>query len=617
MANMLIPFVSVESSVYNEVYNQVIADVSKIIGANHNTLRVLYNSTETVKTDNKANAVLSSDNNTPVTNAIHRLTVRVNEEMDEESIGSSIVNRRDHFPIFRDPEIGVSITPVYIRNNIEFEFSYITPSKADANNMRDLIRMHLSRTLNTFEHDVSYTMIIPEEVEEFITMVHGLKTRLDENPMSLVQYFDAYSNNRVHVITDMVNLPNSLLGVKEKQMRVLGSFGLTNSPPDLEVDNTRNQYRVKFTYFISLDLPKSITMSFPPIIGNKELPVDYLAVISKYNNNRRSRDEKDYLHLGRSNTILSFFNDESMMRKIVDQTYPINVPDYDWYNEPSQIKGYGTIMTVLCTVEESDMRTLFNLKDMGDYAIAPNILKYISRGNHKKVTDMYQSFIYIGLEQEGRHFGSGRIEITEDLDVKLLDEPDLARPIRISIRSCVDPSFLSTVALEEFNQDDDLFEAFLYEYIELGVQMRNSDLDLLTARDNLIKRLIATKFIKLHSEKNYDKIKKLIYIINTDPTLSRMIGRLLVSGLWNLYQLLIGKCICYVDKDESVKLHSESKREVEEETIRRDEYIKYVYKEWKYWELVPNDFYYISREGVFLRGQRTAMAFSVVALREH
>lgn len=488
MPAVAIPLSSTEFSVFNSIYYKIIQDVAQTIEVDPKTLTVLYKNVEYAKTDNETNASILTNDNRPTTVSKKRFMVRVNQEYDEDNLGSTAVHQEEHFPIFEDRTLGVMITPIYIQIPVELEFTYTSPSKSELNTMRDMIRIHLSRTRNIGHHEVEYTMLIPEAIDTFIEDIHKLRERLI--PQSLGDYFMEHSTKRIHPITDMSNESNVRIGVKEKQVRIVGTYDFSPMPDKVDSRTEDNTNTFSFSYRFSVTIPRALSVRYPPMICNRMLPEKYLAFVAE----RRKLDflerNRNINYIGHSNYALSRFEAHRQLENMVDINLPVNIPQFDEFKPRQGHAGYGIVMSFLIEVDETDKKTLFNLNDISPYQIKERVAEFIRQGDYKYLTIPYQSFMYLGLHQEGRHFDNSVLEIDADMTVRSKVELSLFKPVRVTLGLCIDITMLDSHVVARLQQDPDLFLDFLKEYLEVkhnfNELVKNQSLTEITLIDTII-----------------------------------------------------------------------------------------------------------------------------------
>lgn len=553
MANFTVPFVSMETSIYNDIYYKIAHDLSKILNVNKDAKLILYNSMVVGKTDSRDTAKTQTDHNTPLTSSKRRFLVRVTEEFDEASVTGGYINEVEQFPIFEDKDIGVTIAPIYHVVNFTFDFIYRSPSKVEIENMRDHIRLQLARSMHMYVHDVEYTMIIPEFIEDFIIDVH--ECRNDLEPIDLKKYVDKHSTNRMHCITDMSNKENTLLGVKEHQTDVIGEFDFSAVPPVREDDNSKSQFSLAFSYNVQMEVPKNLTVRFPVMIYNTIMKDKYTDILETQRQQKIARQLIANPHVGTVSTIMHNLPTTRVGTYIDDTIYPFNYPAFDEYVPPN-IQGMSCIICLLTTIENK--RNLFNLRDLEDtpYALTDFTLDYI-KNNRDKVTKYGHGLIFIGLCQDTKHYNNSVLEIDEDLNVYSTVDLDPRFTSHVTINGYNDISAMKRNVIQEAYEDNDLFEMFLVEYLELKQTFTGkSDTDKVL-RDNRLTQWLVKKIFQLVQEDNNERLLRLFKIVCTDSMTSNLLGYQLVYGYEDLLLELYKRDICYITRNASVKLFSD------------------------------------------------------------
>lgn len=444
------------------VYQKIIQDIVKTIKIPYGTLVILHKDIETTLTDSRANAV-TDNSNLPSTISKRRIVASVNESYNEDELTTTPVHQLSSYPIFQDQEITTYVYPIYVKTDIDIEFSYISPSKIEATRVRDDIRIRLSQMRNIEIHDIEYTILLPSVIEEFIADVYDLKNRL--YPQSLEDYFREHTTKRLYPITDMVDTTNVKLGIHEKQIRIIGLYDFSSMPEKIEVDNENNNYKISFTYKLSIDVPKAIAIKYPVMICNRPLPSKYLSFIEDRRNNPSEESSRDINYTSNALYNLSIFETHRELENRVDIKLPINIPRFDEFHVRMVHKGYGILASILTDVNEDDKRSLFNLREIEPYYIPEVLLEYIANEGRELVTSPYSTFMYFGLHQEDRHFDNSILTIDESLNVSSIVDLDLRRPVRVTIGYILDLDLLNTRALDNLLSNYKLLCLFINEHL--------------------------------------------------------------------------------------------------------------------------------------------------------
>lgn len=525
-------------------YSKIVQDIVDNIKIPYGALVVMHKDIEVSLTDNKANAVSQGGDNLPSTVGRRRVQATISEDYNEDELTTTAVHQPSAYPIFRDDDVNVYVFPVYVKSDITIDFSYSSPSKTEATRIRDDIRLRLSQTRNINMHELDYDILIPEVVEDFIADVYDLKSRLV--PQNLEDYFREHATKRVYPLTDMGNTANTKLAVKEKQIRIVGVYDMSSMPEKLETDNENNNYRVKFSYKFSMDVPRAIAMRYPVMIGNRPLPAKYIEFIEQNRINSQEEYKKELNYTG-SLRALSYFEAHRQLEDRVDIKLPMNIPGFDEFNLRQGHKGYGIVVSFLSQVNEDDCQGLFNLTDIDPYCIPDTLLNYIRDTERRYMTRPYGSFLYIALHQEGKHFDNGILEIDQDFNVRSKVKLDLMKPVRVTISVCIDLSYLEKDVLERLFINPDVYYIFLAEYINAYNNFKTEQQPLIT--DNGFYRDLLFMLNRYLGLGRLDVIKNVLSIVTRDHYIHRTLGRYLLSGALDTYKNLTKKNLITIDPD--------------------------------------------------------------------
>lgn len=449
-------------TILNNAYFKIINDVVEVTKIPHSVVVAVHKDIDYTLTDNKTNVTEIEKKNLPSTASLRRIRANISEEYNEDSLTTTPIHQVSAFPIFEDRDIGVFIFPIYVKSDVTIEFNYFTPSKTEANRIRDDIRIRLSQTRNIGLHDIEYTILIPEIVEDFIEDVYKLKNRLV--PQSLENYFRSHSTKRMHLITDMANKENTRIGIYEKQVRIVGLFDFNSMPEKVEADNENGNYRLSFSYKLSFEVPRAIGLRYPVMICNKLLPQKYFrfiedAKINSFEERKRNLGYTWSLHA------LSHFEAHRQLENRIDINYPINVPAFDDFNVRQVHKGYVIIASFLTEIDETDKRTLLNLKEIDPYYIPDKLTKFLTNGEYQYISKPYMSFLYVGVHQEDTFFDF-YTDIDSNLTVRSVNKLSLMKPVRVTLSMIIDLTMLDKNAINRLFNKKDILLLFIAEWLE-------------------------------------------------------------------------------------------------------------------------------------------------------
>ena len=531
----VIPISGISKTIQQNVYFKIIKDIVDSIDIPYNSLIVVHKDIETTLTDNTPNTTNLHNSNTPTTISKRRIVAKIEEDYDEEEVTTLTPYENLSYPIFIDNDINTYIHPLYIKTNITISFSYVSPSKSEANRIRDTLRINISKMRNINIHELEYNILIPTEVEDFIADIYDLKSRLFSQPLE--DYFREHSTKRVFLLTDTANKENASLAIYEKQIRIIGTFDINSIPEKLEIDNENNNYTITFNYNLSLDLPKFFILKYPVTICNRLLPPKYLRHIEELKLNTKEEYKKNlnYTNFGTYN--LSIFEAHRQLENRIDIKFPKNVPIYDEFNIQQGHNGYMIIYSFLTTIDETNKKFLFNLKDLEPYTFTEPILNYIQNTERNYITQPYQSFLYLGLYQDDTHFDNNILTLDSNLNLSSIKELSLVKTTRVTLSFLLDITSLDERALNRLLSNTPILLIYLEEYIKLHSYFKNELPNLNITISNYYKTLliIINHFIQLD---NLDTLSSIVSIIKNDPYLYNSFFAFMYNNYPNLYSYL-------------------------------------------------------------------------------
>lgn len=526
----------INKTILNNVYFKIIEDIVEAIKIPTGSTVILHNNLPIAKTDNSTNVSLEPNDNLPTTVSKRRLVINIDEEYNEDALTTTVTHQLSMYPIFIDEDIDVRIYPIYIKTDITISFTYITPSKSEAIRIRDDIRIRLSQARNINIHDVEYEILIPEVIEDFIIDIYELKKRFF--PMALEEYVREHATRRLRVITDLANKENARLAVNERQIRIVGLFDFSPMPDKIEYDNENNNYKISFDYKLNLDVPRAMVVRYPVMVCNQVLPRKYIEHIENEKINSKEELNRELNYLGYDNYVLSIFESHRILENRFNIKLPLTIPLFDDFNKRVGHNGYGVLVSFLTEVDESDKKTLFNLKDLGDYYIHDKLLTFIRDGERNYCVFPFQSFIYFGLWQEGKYYDAPILEIDSDLNVKSKVELSLVRPTRVTISFILDITKLDRSVIDRLLNNIEVFFILLTEYMTVLRDFKHEvNWDEFSERGFL--RLIMLILRQLVNKEDNDALAKLISILGLDKSLLDKLASYLYNNYPNLLSYLV------------------------------------------------------------------------------
>jgi hypothetical protein len=369
-----------------------------------------------------------------------RIQVDVTEEFDPDAVLSTAISRPENILIFKDDNLGVSIAPVYIATTISIDFKFNAVSKTQALRWRDDIRMRASTMRDINLHSVSYHYIIPSC---FITLLEEIY-RLRENEAgygdSFKEYLVGCSTKR---LTEVTNLSAGLVApaIAETQSRIVGYFDFDAFPEKAENSEDSTGWISSFSYKFKIEKPIACNMRYPVMVHNQVLSANFRPAEESYNLNSVEQAFSMSIHA------FNYFESQLQADIYSKPVKTITIPPFDEFTPVSILSGTVSIFSALCQLDDNQPNMLFNLKELGDVLIDPDILVFIEAGEYKYLTKAYQSIFNVSLYRGNHLAGEGSLIIKPNLDV--VSTIDLNKRINHRVRFSIvaDIDYLSKATL--------------------------------------------------------------------------------------------------------------------------------------------------------------------------
>ena len=393
--------------------------------------------TETVA---QPNSTLDNDNPVKLPSDT-KLFIEAELEYREDSQYNMAVHQDEHMPYFLDPQLGVSLRPVYSPSTIKLTFKLRESDRNAARRWRDDMRARIARYRGERVHTVGYYYMIPIIYVSLLRDIHELREKNAGYGDSVAKYL------RDHFIREMTTMTTVAgtqprLCIREKQGRVLGNFDF--SLPDREQkDNESSAHAISFSYTVNIDIPIATAADFPWLVHQQFLPSKYRPVPEDL------RPER--VGTRASKSMAAFRHFESDVRNRSERETAIRIPEFNEYRPESPPPAMMLTMAVLTTAEYDDNKQLLPLMNLGNFdenfRYHKEWLSFIA-AERKHITQYGMSPIYLGVTVGDNFLHPELYELTDDLDVVLKGEPNLRAQYHVAIYLAYDPTMCDSAVYE-------------------------------------------------------------------------------------------------------------------------------------------------------------------------
>lgn len=379
------------------------------------------------------------------------IQIEATETFDEELLLTNALTQEQHMPIFVDSHIGILIKPSYITTNVVINFKYKTYSKTDAIRWRNdvMSRWSHGRLYNT--HKLHYHYPFPREYLTLLQEVHALREATSPYGQDMIGYFQEHASTRIKEIGNL-NKTNTELAVTEVQSRVVGYFDFEGAPEKAEKEDDTGAWVISFAYKFRYERPNMCVCRYPIMVHNQLLPSIYTTL----NNDVPDTAEDDLYYTVSGNAMQSFEAQRSLFETRVGVDGIVNIPKNDEFKPAESTPGTKGLLIALVSVE-SDLKTLLNLRSLGDIVLDQDVLDFISSTEYPHITKPNESIYRLELYKNDSLHTRDTITCNSNLDVASLSSLDLRDQHRVKLSIISDLTKLSPIAINRLRLNPPAF----------------------------------------------------------------------------------------------------------------------------------------------------------------
>ena len=431
MPNVYVTFPEIAQSVSRPIIYDIISQVEDIVKINKSTKVYFPGDNQRMSQPGSSidHAPFADPDRDPLFENDNYLFIEVEEDFETESLSATNTTGACHNAIFADNAIGVYLAPMYATSMVTIHFKYRTKSKTEALRWRDDIRMRVSQMRDVNLHDISYHYPLPGSLVRLLRHIHTAREAKHGYGEDFADYIKQYSVNRLTMVGDLAN-KEAKFAISETQMRIVGLYGFDGIPEKPELEQDIGTYTIAFDYKFTYERPLACQAKYPVMVHNQLLPQELIQFVNKSYD--LDNVPKTYSPVLKG---LSHFEAERQLSQRIDMRHDIVIPEYDDFVCRVFYSGTSPVMTVLCELDEQDMVSLFNLRELGDYALDENVLDFISNGEYNYLTDPYKSVINVSVYDFDNIVHHTKFTVDSDLNVKFVSpaNPRGCYRVRISL----------------------------------------------------------------------------------------------------------------------------------------------------------------------------------------
>lgn len=470
MPKLYLPVPEVDKSMTRPVVLDIIRQVKDITGIPKETKELFLGSARTgLQEGSTAGADIT--NNTKILSSA-QLAIEVAETYNEAYFGTVAINQVEQPVCFLDDELGVVLKPIYTTRQFEVSVQYRNPSRTKAMQWRDDIFMHVNQMRDVNLHSAKYHYQIPNSFFALLKEIHTLRENVAGYGQDFDQYLRTHLTPRATTITTL-NGDKAALAITEEQMRIQGMFDFSEAPQKEQMGGEANVWMSEFTYKFSLDVPTGMAVHYPAIVHNQLIDEKFIP--------EPTEDDKKHIKIfAHSLKSLNYFEVPYTMDRYAKPNEYRHYPEYDdWYpdNHPPEMR---MLYSALCQVDTSTPKLICNLKDLGEYVIDEEILKWLMQGEYKYLTKPYKSILHLTYYRNSHLTNYKHSSVNANLDYAYNEDLSLRDIHRMCISIVEDIHSLDIEFLRRLKRNPSVMRKLLktinISYSELAILSPRIDL---------------------------------------------------------------------------------------------------------------------------------------------
>ena len=370
---------------------------------------------------------------------VDNLTIEVEENYDAGRMLSIAVENRENPLVFFDPDLGIYIKPVRSPTDVVITFKYKARDRNAAVRWRNEIRTKTAKNREINMHDINYSWHLPNAYLDILSSIWTLRNNIAGYGDTFEEWFYKRMTDKITAVSDLAG-NNVILAIAEKQAGIQGLYDFEGVPDKPEKDGDVGMWTVSFTYKFKYDKPINTIFNYPIVIHQQLLDEQYRFLTPAY-----SLQEKWKQYTASGKVFAYFQSDTQLMRALANRG--LDIPSFDIFYPETVLASTLRVFTVLTNISVSDLTTLFNLADLGDFNLDSDILSFLKTSEFIYCTQTYQSIFQLNLYEDVYLQYGTILTVDSNLNVSATAPLDLRKTYHVRLSMVSDLSLLSTSAI--------------------------------------------------------------------------------------------------------------------------------------------------------------------------
>ena len=346
----------------------------------------------------------------------NELQVRVDVETEPGPCNIAQQRAQEEYvsPIFQDRALGVKIVPQYDETIWSLSIKIRSTSRERLTLWANTVRLRNQRADDRMEHDLEYSFGLHAESHTLLKQIYELREGKHGDGLTIDEWISSRSLNSMSIVRAG---DTSQIEYTENQIEVIGYFTVRPEPKITVVSEGIYEGTLQYTY--TVNRPLGLMHYYPIMIHQQLMPYEYIKPLAR-----------DYNNVLVFNPVMRGHTYASKAGTCSFKTIAIPAMDKDF--DGKYPPGYFPLFTALVCLEDGQPENMFNLNLLEDLELDYGILEVISESYAALSTKPYFSPFLLTLHAGDQLLTEGAIELTTDLDVKLLREVAPQKIYRVS-----------------------------------------------------------------------------------------------------------------------------------------------------------------------------------------
>lgn len=450
----MLPIEEIDESVKRPIVTSICQELMGLFGLSENIPMIFKGQSPQVDyLNSEVNSNYLDGNNR--WNGESYLTIEDYDEVyNEATLLSTPTTYIDNRGVFLDHDQRIFLVPSYVNKRFTVTMS-LTGTEKQIERWAAAIKIRTSKGMLNKIHSVKYHYPIPLKFMQFLVDAHDRTQNVASTNEDLGTYLRRCFLPTMDVIYTAAGT-SPLFVIRETQQPIQGWFDFGSGAPIKEKDNELSRYVLKFTYTFYFDVPESIQLITPLVIHNQLIPTPWLPVTPDVPEIDFIKQTGSY-----SQEAFNYFRYSNSANEYTYNIKPgLSIPVFDDWVGDSPLPGYVTVLRLLIRLDESNLKNVMNLSNLGEWKLNELCRRYMV-DTRSRLTVPYQNVMNIMLHTGDDLLAMDGLSVDENLFVHNARDLNLRNMYHLVVTMCCNPSSLTQSARNDFKRHGCFFKYWI------------------------------------------------------------------------------------------------------------------------------------------------------------